>query len=310
MRVPGNAIWTRQRPINLSRLNLEEIFALVPIGHQSFQNPEEVVLISTATKSPGSHKVINSRGGRIFYQCGCSVITVAGDASCTPSMCLLLSPQQNLYHNVTMSFTLFTGHWALSTQGPTPPSRFYNNASGGQVWQQMSGDSFKVAENVPSQRFPPSILRKHLPLPIPSRPWSHLGVDFVTDLPPSSGNTCILVVIEHFSKSCCLNPFKSLPTAMETAELLFQHVFPRMCYRAGVCNSSPECGKMTFINSKYHPQSNGQIMQKIEEVGREWVSRRPGASTLVELNTPRTPSVNPVCSGTSTIIVPLVGRTI
>ncbi|KAI2646112.1 Transposon Tf2-6 polyprotein [Labeo rohita] len=30
-------------------------------------------------------------------------------------------------------------------------------------------------------------------LPIPQRPWSHLGIDFITDLPISEGNTCVLV---------------------------------------------------------------------------------------------------------------------
>ncbi len=35
--------------------------------------------------------------------------------------------------------------------------------------------------------------RKLVPLPIPCRPWSHVGVDFVTDLPKSEGYTCILV---------------------------------------------------------------------------------------------------------------------
>ncbi len=59
---------------------------------------------------------------------------------------------------------------------------------------------------------------KLLPLPVPNRPWSHLGVDFVTDLPVSEGNTCILVVVDRFSKSCPLIPLKNLPTAMETAE--------------------------------------------------------------------------------------------
>ncbi len=33
---------------------------------------------------------------------------------------------------------------------------------------------------------------KLLPLPVPNQPWSHLGVDFITDLPDSDGNTCIL----------------------------------------------------------------------------------------------------------------------
>lgn len=66
---------------------------------------------------------------------------------------------------------------------------------------------------------------KLLPLPIPQRPWSHIGVDFVTDLPASDGNTCILVAIDRFSKACKLIPLKVLPTAFETAELPFNHVF-------------------------------------------------------------------------------------
>ncbi len=43
---------------------------------------------------------------------------------------------------------------------------------------------------------------KFLPLPVPNRPWSHLGVDFVTDLPASEGNACIQVIVDRFSKSC------------------------------------------------------------------------------------------------------------
>lgn len=39
---------------------------------------------------------------------------------------------------------------------------------------------------------------KLLPLPVPDQPWSHLEVDFMTDLPESEGNTCILVVVDFF----------------------------------------------------------------------------------------------------------------
>ncbi len=65
---------------------------------------------------------------------------------------------------------------------------------------------------------------KILPLPMPNRPWSHLGVDFITDLPVSDGNTCIFVIIDRFSKFCHLIPLAGLPTAMQTAELIFNQV--------------------------------------------------------------------------------------
>ena len=63
------------------------------------------------------------------------------------------------------------------------------------------------------------------PLLVPQRPWSHLSVDFLTDLPPSQGNTPILVVVDRLSKSCHLLPLPGLPTALQTAEALFTHVF-------------------------------------------------------------------------------------
>ncbi|KAG1953648.1 hypothetical protein F2P79_009189 [Pimephales promelas] len=66
---------------------------------------------------------------------------------------------------------------------------------------------------------------KLVPLPVPTHPWSHLGVDFITDLPASDSHTCILVVVDRFSKACKLIPLPGLPTAFETAETLFHQVF-------------------------------------------------------------------------------------
>ncbi len=65
---------------------------------------------------------------------------------------------------------------------------------------------------------------KLIPLPIPRRLWSHVGVDFVTDLPKSEGYTCMLVAVDRFSKACKLIPLRGLPTALETAEALFHNL--------------------------------------------------------------------------------------
>ncbi len=46
---------------------------------------------------------------------------------------------------------------------------------------------------------------KLVPLPIPRWPWSHMGIDFVTDLPESEGHACILVAVDRFSKACKFN---------------------------------------------------------------------------------------------------------
>ncbi|KAK3536150.1 hypothetical protein QTP70_031317 [Hemibagrus guttatus] len=64
-----------------------------------------------------------------------------------------------------------------------------------------------------------------VPLPVPRRPWSHLSVDFLTNLPDSGGFTPVMVLVDRFSKGCNLVPLKGLPTAMQIAEAMFCHVF-------------------------------------------------------------------------------------
>ncbi|KAI2645506.1 Retrovirus-related Pol polyprotein [Labeo rohita] len=72
---------------------------------------------------------------------------------------------------------------ALATLAANGPSRSYNLGTGG-----------PVCAEIPSGKL--------VPLPIPQRPWSHIGVDFVTDLPAAESNTCILVMVDRFSKMC------------------------------------------------------------------------------------------------------------
>lgn len=69
---------------------------------------------------------------------------------------------------------------------------------------------------------PAGLLR---PLPVPSHPWLHIAVDFVTGLPPSNGNTTILTAVDHFSKSVHYVPLSKLPSASQIAYLLVIHVF-------------------------------------------------------------------------------------
>ncbi|KAI2645188.1 Transposon Tf2-11 polyprotein [Labeo rohita] len=122
---------------------------------------------------------------------------------------------------------------------------------------------------------------KLVPLPIPQRPWSHIGVDFVTDLPAAEGNTCILVMVDRFSKMCKFFPLKGLPTAMETAEILFQHLFRHFGLPEEIVSDrGPQfishvwkaffklLGVSVNLSSGYHPQTNGQTERKIQELRR------------------------------------------
>lgn len=79
---------------------------------------------------------------------------------------------------------------------------------------------------------PPAPKRKnHFPagqiisLPRLYRPWSHIAVDFIIDLPKSEGKTVILVITNQFSRSLRLILLESLPTAFKLVELMFNQVF-------------------------------------------------------------------------------------
>ncbi len=145
---------------------------------------------------------------------------------------------------------------------------------------------------------------KLVPLPILRRPWSHLGIDFATDLPSSNGFTTILVVIDRFSKACKLIPLRGLPTALETAEALFQYIFRNFGIPEDIVSDrGPQfisrvwhaffrlLGVTVSLSSGYHPQSNGQTERKIQEIGRylraychehqdSWSQYLPWLSTL------------------------------
>ncbi len=96
-------------------------------------------------------------------------------------------------------------------------------------WPRMARDihSFVLACSVcatgkTSNRPPDGLLQ---PLPVPSRPWSHIALDFITALPPSQGNTVVLTVVDRFSKATHFIPLPKLPSAKETALTVVNHVF-------------------------------------------------------------------------------------
>ncbi|KAL0197996.1 hypothetical protein M9458_006536, partial [Cirrhinus mrigala] len=152
-------------------------------------------------------------------------------------------------------------------------------------WPSMRRDTIRYVQScsVCAMSNSPRMLPagKLVPLPIPERPWSHLGVDFVSDLPSSEGNTCILVIVDRFSKTCKFVPLKGLPTAMETAEHLFNQVFRHFGIPEKIVSDrGPQfishvwkaffklLGVTVNLSSGYHPQTNGQTERKIQELGR------------------------------------------
>uniref|UniRef100_A0A3B3HZY6 Gypsy retrotransposon integrase-like protein 1 n=1 Tax=Oryzias latipes TaxID=8090 RepID=A0A3B3HZY6_ORYLA len=128
-----------------------------------------------------------------------------------------------------------------------------------------------------SSSSPPSGLLH--PLSTPSRPWSHIAVDFVTGLPPSQGNSVVLTVIDRFSKFVHFIPLSQLPSAAETAEVLVQFVFRHHGIPSDIVSDrGPQfvsqvwkafcsaLGATVSLTSGYHPQSNGQAERANQEL--------------------------------------------
>ncbi len=134
------------------------------------------------------------------------------------------------------------------------------------------------AQCKPVNRPPDGLLH---PLPIPSRPWSHIALDFVSGLPPSKGNTVILTVVDRFSKAVHFIPLPKLPSARETAQLMVDHVFrlhglpvdvvsdrgPQFASRfwKEFCR---QIGASASLSSGFHPQTNGQCERANQDLER------------------------------------------
>ncbi len=114
-----------------------------------------------------------------------------------------------------------------------------------------------------------------------SMAWSHIAIDFVTDLPNSRNYTTILTVIDRFSKACRLIPLPKLPSAFETAEVLLEQVFHFHGLPDDIVSDrGPQftsrvwksfCQQLNInisLTSGYHPQSNGQVERLNQEITR------------------------------------------
>ena len=63
------------------------------------------------------------------------------------------------------------------------------------------------------------------PLPIPKYAWQSISMDFIIELPPSSGYDAILVVVDRFTKMAHFLPCRKDFTSEDTTQLLLQEVF-------------------------------------------------------------------------------------
>ena len=108
-------------------------------------------------------------------------------------------------------------------------------------------------------------------LPIPEKPWNSILMDFIEQLPSSSGFTAILVVIDRLSKQSIFIPTHDTITSPELAKLFLFHMFSKHGVPAHVTSDRgtefvshffrslrKALDMCLHFTSGYHPEGDGQ----------------------------------------------------
>src|SRR5260221_381456 len=108
-------------------------------------------------------------------------------------------------------------------------------------------------------------------LPIPSRPWSSISMDFIEQLPASENFSAILVVVDRLTKQVIFIPSHDTMNAPQVAQLFLTHVFSKHGVLSHVTldrgsefisHFFHSLGKLLrmrlHFTSGYHPEGDGQ----------------------------------------------------
>ncbi|KAM7497180.1 hypothetical protein LguiA_021594 [Lonicera macranthoides] len=162
-------------------------------------------------------------------------------------------------------------------------------------WPNMITDVTKavkeclICQRSKSEHVPyPGLLQ---PLPIPTRPWNDIAMDFIEGLPNSDHKNSILVVIDRFSKYAHFFPLSHPYTAQEVAALFFANVHKLHGLPATIVSDRDPIflsqfwshlfkllGTKLCHSTSYHPQTDGQterLNQCLETFLRCMTSDKP-----------------------------------
>ncbi|KAJ9516246.1 hypothetical protein QJQ45_001132 [Haematococcus lacustris] len=144
----------------------------------------------------------------------------------------------------------------------------------------------KCQRNKATNQLPPGLLQ---PLPIPSRNWQQVSMDFIGPLPATPhGHTMIFTVVDKLSKMIHLIPTTTTATTHDTARLFFDHIFKHHGLpEAIISDRDPKftsdfwtslfhlTGTRLLLSSAYHPQTDGQTERAnrtVEDMLRPYVN--------------------------------------
>jgi hypothetical protein len=117
------------------------------------------------------------------------------------------------------------------------------------------------------------------PQEVPEGPWQTIGIDLIGPLPVSRGKDAILNIVDHYMKQIHLFPVTTQLTADGVASIYFEQIFPlHGIPKKIISDRGPQFAARSMhtlykclgidagLTTAYHPQANGQVERKNQEV--------------------------------------------
>ena len=192
-------------------------------------------------------------------------------------------------------------HNELSEGAHEGEHRTYNRLATVFFWPRMSRDvrhfvkTCDVCQKIkPRRHAPVGLLRS---LPIPSRPFETISMDFIPELPKSGSFDNILVVVDKLTKYGIFVPTSTSITAADAAKLFFENVVAHYGPPKQVISDRDKVwsgefwkhvtsffGTQRLLATAYHPQTDGQteILNQVLEIAlrayadedlKDWASK-------------------------------------
>jgi transposase InsO family protein len=176
-------------------------------------------------------------------------------------------------------------HDTISETAHAGYHKTYNKIAATYYWPRMSRDikryvtSCDICQKSKPRRHGPTGLLQ--PIPIPTQPFEVVTMDFIPELPESSGYDNILVIVDKLTKYALFIPVTTKIKDIDTARLFFHHVIaqygiPRQIisdrdakwrgdFWKEICRL---LGSRRSLTTAFHPQADGQteIMNQTLEI--------------------------------------------
>ncbi len=142
---------------------------------------------------------------------------------------LLLLYNNRIYIPESLRIDILQSHHNSPTAGHFGISKTFELISRNFWWKSLRGDVRRFVNSCDVCNRNKNVNHKPFgllqPLAIPEKQWSSISLDFITDLPISNKCSIILTVIDRLSKMGHFIPLEKLPSAEETAKLIFNNIF-------------------------------------------------------------------------------------